>query len=47
MPIKVFFSTLDNPKFNTPLNKIKRLMEHCNIEKMFNKKIYSNQSTFW
>ena len=38
MPIKVFFSTLDNPKFNTPLNKIKRLMEHCDIKKKFNKK---------
>lgn len=38
MSIKVYFSSLDNPKFNTPLNKIKRLMEHCNIKKMFNKK---------
>ncbi len=38
MSAKVYFSPIDNPKFKTPLNKIKRLMEQCNIEKMFNKK---------
>lgn len=38
MKSKVFFSTLNNPKYNTPLNKIKRLMEQCNIQNTFNKK---------
>ncbi len=38
MKSKVFFSSLNNPNYNTPLDKIKRLMDLCNIQKIFSKK---------
>ena len=34
----VYFSSLENKKTDSPLDKIKRLLDKCNISKLFNKK---------
>ncbi|HOJ63402.1 MAG TPA: DUF362 domain-containing protein [Spirochaetota bacterium] len=37
MGVDVYFSSLENKKFKTPLDKIKRLLEKCKIKEVFKK----------